>query len=115
MTCAGIRWNRVVLWSYPEYKSSKARAVKRELSYKIAALPCYSPDLRPPDFLWSDISRRMVKRQPENKKESLQEYRVRPRKVATSTSQALIRKALANMHECIAAVCRERGQHIKID
>ena len=61
------------------------------------------------------IRRRMTKRGPKNKKENAQEYKKRLRKVAMSTSKVLIRKALANMKERIAAVYAEKGQHIKID
>ena len=76
----------------------------------------YSPDLNPLDFfLWSDIRRRMTKCDPKNKKESVQEYKKRLRKVAMSTSKVLIHKALANMKKRIAAVYAEKGQHIKID
>ena len=98
------------------YKSSKARDAKRQLGYKVICLPRYSPDLNPLDFfLWSDIRRRMTKCDPKNKKESVQEYKKRLRKVAMSTSKVLIRKALANMKKRIAAVYAEKGQHIKID
>ena len=43
------------------YKSSKAKAVKKLLKYKIVSLPRYSPDLNPMDFfLWADIEKRML-------------------------------------------------------
>ena len=60
-------------------------------------------------------SSRMAKCDPKNKKESVQEYKKRLRKVAMSTSKVLIRKALANVKRCIAAVYAKKGQHIQID
>jgi len=88
----------------------------RKLGYKIVSLPRYSPDLNPLDFfLWNDINRRMTKCDPKTKKESIQEYKARLRKVAMSTSKVLIRTALANIHKRIAAVYKEKGGHIDID
>ena len=45
----------------------------------------------------------------------LAEYKVRPRKVAMSTSKVMLARALANMHKRIAAIYKEKGRHIKID
>lgn len=98
------------------YKSSKARIVKKKLGFKIVSLPRYSPDLNPLDFfLWNDIGRRMRKCDPKAKKESVEDYKVRLRKVAMSTSRVLIRNALATMHKRIAAVYKAEGQNIKMD
>jgi hypothetical protein len=63
----------------------------------------------------NDINRRMTKCDPKTKKESIQEYKVRLRKVAMSTSKVLIRRALANIHKRIAAAYKEKGRHIDID
>ena len=63
----------------------------------------------------NDINRRMTKCDPKTKKESIQEYKVRLRKVAMSTSKVLIRRALANIRKRIAAVYKEKGRHIDID
>lgn len=76
------------------YKSSLAVAAKKELGFKVLALPRYSPDLNPLDFfLWNNIEQRMAMNAPSGK-ESVEQYKRRLRKVAMSTSRILIRKTL---------------------
>ena len=98
------------------YKSSKAKAVKKLLKYKIVSLPRYSPDLNPMDFfLWADIEKRMMQSAPKAGNEKVEEYKRRLRKTAMATSKRTIRRALASMPKRIAAVVEAKGNHISID
>ncbi len=98
------------------YKSSKAIAVKKRLKYNIMSLPRSSPDLNPLDFsIWTDIERRMMKTGPKKRRETVHEYKIRLRKTAMTTSRALVRKAVANMHERAVAIYHAKGNHIDLD
>ena len=98
------------------YKSSKARKAKKELGYKIVSLPPSSPDLNPLDFfLWNDVERHMAKCAPKKRKESVDEFKVRLRKVAMSTSRVLLAKTMGSIRKRVAAIYKAEGHHIKLD
>ena len=80
------------------------------------SLPRSSPDLNPLDFcIWSNIEGRMMKAGPRKGCEALDQYKVRLRKTAMAKSRALVRKAVANMHERSVAIYKAQGDHIKMD
>ena len=98
------------------YKSNKAKLAKQELGFKVLSLPRYSPDLNPLDFfLWDDIEQRMQNSAPKNRKETVEEFKMRLRKTAMGTSQKLLGKAIASIKDRVSAIFEAHGGHIAMD
>ena len=97
------------------YKSGKAIQAKKDLGIRVMALPRYSPDLNPLDyFLWADIDRRMNLSAPRGR-ESKEAFKRRLRTTAFATPRALVRRAVLQMKQRVAAVYAAEGGDITLD
>ena len=97
------------------FKSSKARAAKKEVGIKEVSLPPYSPDLNPLDFsLWKTVEIRA--REGFGKKTvTVKEYKAKLRQTALRLSAKIVGKAVQKMKERIALVFEAKGGNIPRD
>ena len=98
------------------YKSKKGVAAKRELGIMAVETPRYSPDLNPLDFsLWEEVERHTLERSPMKENETVASYKARLRRVALRLTEAVVRKAVADMRRRAQAIVDAKGGNIPRD
>lgn len=97
------------------FKSSKARAAKKEVGMKELSLPPYSPDLNPLDFaLWRTLETRA--RESVGKRTlTVKEYKATLRRTALRLSAKIVGKAVEGMRGRIGRVFDAAGGNIERD
>ena len=97
------------------FKSSKARAAKKEVGMKEVSLPPYSPDLNPLDFtLWRTVENRA--REAVGKKTvTVKRYKATLRQTALRLSAKIVGKAVAEMRNRVGLVFDAKGGNIPRD
>ena len=109
------KW-RVVEDSDPAgFKSSEARAAKREVGIEAISLPPYSPDLNPLDFtLWRTIEDR-ARESLGKKKVSVKKYKAVLRRAALRLSPKIVRAAMDDMRARIGQIYKAGSDNIARD
>ena len=99
------------------YKSGPGKAAKEEVCIITNDLPKRSPDPNVLDYcLWAEINTRMRAQEkafPKNKKERVEEFKVRPRRTALGLPESVVRKAVSDMYRRVRAVFAGDGGHIQ--
>ena len=97
------------------YKSSKGKTQKRASGIKTVDWPRYSPDLMPLDYsLWSDIEGRVIAGAPAGE-ESMDDFKIRLRRVAKRTPTSRVREAVAAMRTRATQIWEVKGKNIPRD
>jgi len=96
------------------FKSSKARAAKKEAGMKTLDQPAYSPDLNPLDFsIWAAVSDEALKRKPVSK--TVKDFKHKLRRVALRLPRRFVKKAVMNIRERAKAIFEAGGKHVSCD
>ena len=96
------------------FKSSKARAAKKEAGMKTLDQPAYSPDLNPLDFsIWAAVSDEALKRKPVSK--TVKDFKQKLRRVALRLPRRFVKKAVMNIRERAKAIFEAGGKHVSCD
>ena len=110
----GAKWEVLEDNDPTGFKSSKARAAKKEVGIEEDALPRRSPDLNVLDYaLWHEINVRMRKQEsswPSDKRESADEYKKRLRKTALGLPESFVSKCVGDMARRCNLLVKRRGK-----
>jgi len=97
------------------YKSSAGKAAKKALKIVPLPWPRYSPDLNPLDFaIWAEVERRFAK-QKAPKRDTVDAYKKRLRRVAMSLPAKYIKSVIATIPKRAGAIVDAEGGHVSFD
>ena len=110
----GAKWEVLEDNDPTGFKSSKARAAKKEVGIEEDELPRRSPDLNVLDYaLWHEINVRMRKQEsswPSDKRESADEYKKRLRQTALGLPESFVSKCVGDMARRCNLLVKRRGK-----